>query len=45
MFYAMLDQHQKDGTQYNEEGLPQVHGREALRANDFYSKLADWETS
>ncbi|MCT4644840.1 MAG: alpha-N-acetylglucosaminidase [Carboxylicivirga sp.] len=45
MFYAMLDQHLKDGTQYNEEGLPQVHGREALRANDFYSKLADWETS
>lgn len=45
MFYAMLDQHLENGTDYIEKGLPQVHGREALRANDFYNQLADWETS
>jgi len=43
-FYNMLDVHLKAGTIYEEKGLLQVHGRESLRANEFYSKLADWET-
>lgn len=42
-FYAMLQEHLDKGTKYQEEGLPQVHGRETFRANDFYSQLADWE--
>lgn len=42
-FYAMLQDHLDAGTSYNEEGLPQTHGREAFRANDFYSALGDWE--
>ena len=43
MFYQMLDEHLANGTSYNETGLPLTHGRESFRANDFYSKLADWE--
>ena len=39
----MLQEHLDKGTKYQEEGLPQVHGRETFRANDFYSQLADWE--
>lgn len=39
----MLQDHLDAGTSYNEEGLPQTHGREAFRANDFYSALGDWE--
>ena len=42
-FYAMLLEHLENGTPYVEEGLPQVYGREAFRANDFYNELADWE--
>lgn len=42
-FYAMLQQHLNEGTNYQEIGLPQTHGREAFRANDFYSRLGDWE--
>ncbi len=42
-FYAMLQEHLDNGTTYSEEGLRQTHGREAFRANDFYSKLGDWE--
>ncbi len=42
-FYAMLRQHLVNDTVYVEEGLPQVYGREALRANKFYDELANWE--
>ena len=42
-FYAMLQEHLDNGTEYSEKGLPMVHGREAFRANAFYDKLADWE--
>ena len=42
-FYAMLQEHLDNGTEYKEEGLPQVYGREAFRANEFYDRLADWE--
>lgn len=42
-FYALLQQHLDDGTPYVEEGLPLTHDREAFRANDFYSRLGDWE--
>ncbi|TKG94529.1 alpha-N-acetylglucosaminidase [Puteibacter caeruleilacunae] len=42
-FYSMLRKHLQDGTEYKEEGLPQVHGRERLRANEFYASLDDWE--
>lgn len=42
-FYGMLQQHLDAGTSYSEAGLPQTHGREAFRANDFYSELGDWE--
>ena len=31
------------GTNYSEKDLPQTHGRESFRANDFYSTLGDWE--
>lgn len=43
LFYQMLDDHLAKGTNYEENGLPQTHGRESFRANDFYSQLADWE--
>lgn len=42
-FYTMLQEHLDAGTDYQEKGLPQTHGREAFRANDFYSRLGDWE--
>lgn len=44
-FYGMLRGHLEKGTDYSEEGLPRVHGREKLRANDFYAQLDDWEKS
>lgn len=43
MFYNMLQENLDSGKNYSEEGLPQTHGREAFRANDFYSRLGDWE--
>ncbi|GAA3568728.1 alpha-N-acetylglucosaminidase [Snuella lapsa] len=42
-FYAMLNKHLENDTEYLEEGLPLVYGRETLRANDFYAQLDDWE--
>lgn len=45
MFYDMLDKCLLTGKEYSEEGLPLSHGREAFRANEFYSKLGDWELS
>ena len=44
-FYTMLQQHLDEGTSYEEAGLPQIYGREAFRANDFYHTLAEWELS
>ncbi|MDQ8206384.1 alpha-N-acetylglucosaminidase [Coraliomargarita sp. SDUM461003] len=40
---SMLRQHIVDGTPYDESKIKQVHGRAALRANDFFDELADWE--
>lgn len=42
-FYTMLEDCLTKGLDYDEEGLPLTHGREALRANDYYNRLADWE--
>jgi alpha-N-acetylglucosaminidase len=42
-FYAMLRDSLIKDHPYIEKGLKQAHGREALRANAFYSELADWE--
>ena len=42
-FYAMLQEHLDHGTEYQEKGLRLTHGREAFRANKFYSDLGDWE--
>lgn len=42
-FYGMLADCLETGIHYSEEGLPQTHGREAFRANPFYSSLGDWE--
>lgn len=43
MFYAMLQDCLDTNRSYSEEGLPLTHDRESFRANDFYSKLGDWE--
>lgn len=43
MHHAMLRKHLVDKTQYAENNLKMPHGREAFRANAFFSKLADWE--
>lgn len=42
-FYAMLADSLRSGRPYVEENLPLTHGREAFRANAFYSELGDWE--
>ncbi len=42
-FFAMLQTHLENGTSYNDQNLPQMHGRAALRANEFYSNLDNWE--
>ena len=39
----MLADSLRNGTGYSEDGLVLTHGREAFRANDFYSNLGDWE--
>lgn len=44
-FYAMLRNCLENKTEYSEERLPQVYGREELRANEFYAQLDDWEKS
>lgn len=43
VFYAMLQEHLDAGENYSEEGIRLTHGRESFRANDFYSRLGDWE--
>lgn len=43
ILYAMLAGCLKNGTSYTEDNLPMVYGREAFRANAFYSELGDWE--
>lgn len=45
LFYDMLSNCLQTGKAYSEDGLPLSHGREAFRANEFYSKLGDWELS
>lgn len=42
-FYDHLADCLTRGEDYSEKGLPMVYDRETFRANDFYSKLADWE--
>ena len=44
-FYNMLDKCLIAGKPYTEKNLPMVYGRQAFRANKFYSDLADWELS
>lgn len=39
----MLRKHLDEGTTYDEDNLKLTYGREAFRANDFYSSLGDWE--
>ena len=45
MFIDMLSEKLARGEQYSEQGLKQVHEREAFRANDFYDRLAEFELS
>jgi len=42
-FYGMLQHKFDTAGSYSEKHLPLVYGRETLRANPFYSSLADWE--
>lgn len=42
-FHDMLKSGMKNGIEYKEENLKMSNGRESFRANDFYSRLADWE--
>ena len=42
MFYSMLEERLENGQGY-EDPTRQTHGRESLRANEFYQTLADWE--
>lgn len=42
-FFDMLAECLEEGTEYSEENLPCVYGRESWRANSFYSRLADQE--
>ena len=44
-FFTMLSDCLDKDTEYIEEGLPLIYGREAWRANDFYNELADWEVN
>lgn len=43
MFHQAMLEYLKRGEEYSEQGLPQVHGRESFRANELYSRMADWE--
>jgi alpha-N-acetylglucosaminidase len=43
-FYAMLRDCLVTGKKYDEAAVPMRNGRQSLRANEFYSQLADWET-
>lgn len=43
MFYDEMSGYLERGEEYVEEGLPQIYGREAFRANALYDKMADWE--
>ena len=42
-FLDMLRARLERGDPYDEQGLEQVYGREAFRANGFYDSLADFE--
>ena len=44
-FFGMLKEFLESGQEYQEDGLKlTVDARECFRANDFYAKLADWES-
>lgn len=43
MFYGMLGECLNSDSDYTEQGLPLVYGRETFRANEFYNNLAKWE--
>lgn len=42
-FYQAMADSLAKGKPYTEEGLPQVHGREAFRANSLYREMAELE--
>lgn len=42
-FFEFLSVKLSKGESYSEKQLPLVYGREAWRANEFYSSLASWE--
>ena len=42
-FFEKLSKFLDEAIEYSEEGLPLVHGREAWRANELYSEMADKE--
>ena len=45
-FFGMLKECLESGKEYQEDGLKlTVDARECFRANDFYAKLADWESN
>ena len=39
----MLEQQLQNNKKYSDEDILKTHGRVALRANEFYSNLDDWE--
>ena len=43
LFHDHLDGLLSGGGTWEESGLQQAYGRPALRANEFYAQLADWE--
>ena len=42
-YFAMLNEKLEKDEEYTDEHLPRTHNRIALRANDFYANLDDWE--
>lgn len=43
MFYEAMLGYLERNEEYKEEGLPLKYGRETFRANELYSRMADWE--
>ena len=43
IFFDEINKITANGEAYSEEGLEQVYGREAFRANAVYDKIADFE--
>lgn len=44
IFFTYLEKCPENGSEYNEDVLPQVYGRETFRANECYETMADFET-